>query len=84
MHAPEVKYEDRMKRYADHNFLPTSFEIHWFSLTNSVVLVILLTGFLAVILVKILKKDFSRYMEVDEVRQLDDCWHFFSFFGSSF
>lgn len=55
-----------MKRYADSTFLPTTFEIHWLSIINSVVLVLLLTAFLAIILMRILKKDFSKYMEIDE------------------
>ena len=67
IHTPEVTYDDRMKRYADSTFLPTTFEIHWLSIINTAVLVVLLTVFLAIILVRILKKDFSRYMEVDEV-----------------
>jgi hypothetical protein len=67
LHTPEVAYEDRMKRYADSTFLPTTFEIHWLSIINSFVLVLLLTAFLTIILMRILKKDFSRYMEVDEV-----------------
>ena len=61
-----MTYENRMKRYADSTFLPTSFEIHWLSIINSAVLVMLLTAFLTIILMRILKKDFSRYMEVDE------------------
>ena len=59
-------YDDRMKRYADSTFLPTTFEIHWLSVLNSFVLVLLLTAFLAIILMKILKNDFSKYMEIDE------------------
>ncbi|KAJ1400538.1 hypothetical protein B484DRAFT_414055 [Ochromonadaceae sp. CCMP2298] len=55
-----------MKRYADSTFLPTTFEIHWLSIINSFVLVLLLTAFLAIILMRILKKDFSKYMEIDE------------------
>jgi len=66
VHTPEIKYEDRMTRYHDSTFLPTSFEIHWLSVVNSFVLVILLAAFLTVIFMRILKKDFSRYMEVDE------------------
>ena len=66
VHTPEIHYEHRMKRYADSTFLPTSFEIHWLSIINSFVLVMLLTAFLTIILMRILKKDFSRYMEVDE------------------
>ena len=67
IHMPELKYNSRMKRYADSTFLPTTFEIHWLSIINSIVLVLLLTAFLAVILMRILKKDFSKYMEIDEV-----------------
>lgn len=59
-----------MKRYADSTFLPTTFEIHWLSIINSMVLVLLLTAFLAIILMRILKKDFSKYMEIDEVCML--------------
>lgn len=66
VHSPDVKYDDRMKRYADSTFLPTTFEIHWLSIINSFVLVLLLTAFLAIILMRILKKDFSKYMEIDE------------------
>jgi len=66
VHSPEIEYADRLKRYADSTFLPTSFEIHWLSIINSFVLVMLLTAFLTIILMRILKKDFSRYMEVDE------------------
>ncbi len=66
VHTPEIKFDERMKRYADNTFLPTTFEIHWLSIINSFVLVLLLTAFLAIILMRILKKDFSKYMEIDE------------------
>eukprot|EP00937_MAST-01D_sp_MAST-1D-sp2_P005126 g5126.t1 len=56
----------RMRRYVDTGFLPGSFEIHWLSIVNSVVLVVLLTVFLAIILMRVLKNDFSRYMQLDE------------------
>lgn len=68
VHTPHIKYSNRMKRYADSTFLPTTFEIHWLSIINSFVLVLLLTAFLAIILMRILKNDFSKYMEIDEVR----------------
>jgi hypothetical protein len=66
VHMPELTYANRMKRYADSTFLPNTFEIHWLSIINSFVLVLLLTAFLAIILMRILKKDFSKYMEIDE------------------
>lgn len=41
-------------------------EIHWLSIVNSFVLVLLLTAFLAFILLRVLKNDFARYLDVDE------------------
>ena len=36
-------------------------QIHWFSIVNSCVTVLLLTGFLATILMRVLKNDFVKY-----------------------
>ena len=66
VHMPQLKFDQRMSRYSDSTFLPSSFEIHWLAIINSFVLVLLLTAFLAIILMRILKKDFSKYMDVDE------------------
>ena len=62
----DLKWKDRLTRYADSQFVPSSFEIHWLSIINSFVLVLLLTAFLTIILLRILKNDFSRYMELDD------------------
>jgi len=59
-------WKNRMSRYAGTAFLPSSFEIHWLSIINSIVLVLLLTAFLTIILLRVLKNDFSRYMELDD------------------
>ena len=58
--ASDVPFAERMSRYAQYSFLPQSFEIHWLSIINSFVLVLLLTGFLSIILMRVLKNDFSR------------------------
>ena len=63
---PNLLWKHRMTRYADSRFLPKSFEIHWLSIINSFVLVLLLTAFLTIILLRVLKNDFSRYMELDD------------------
>jgi hypothetical protein len=63
---PDLSWKDRMTRYADSRFLPSGFEIHWLSIINSFVLVLLLTAFLTIILLRVLKNDLSRYMELDE------------------
>ncbi|KAG7336682.1 endomembrane protein 70-domain containing protein [Nitzschia inconspicua] len=63
---PNLTWKNRMSRYAESRFLPSSFEIHWLSIINSFVLVLLLTAFLTIILLRVLKNDFSRYMELDD------------------
>jgi MFS family permease len=68
-----VKWIDTDVNYVDRQFFHSrsaigeqAVEIHWLSIINTFVLVILLTAFLGVILVRVLRKDFARYMELDE------------------
>ena len=61
-----------MKRYAQYSFLPQSFEIHWLSIINSFVLVLLLTGFLCIILMRVLKNDFTRYSVGEEEEEEEE------------
>ena len=44
----------------------TALEVHWLSIINSFVLVLLLTVFLAFILMRVLKNDFARYLDVED------------------
>lgn len=62
----DVKFEDRAKLLKDTSFFPKTLEIHWLSVINSLILVLLLIGFVTVILFRILKKDFARYNLEDE------------------
>lgn len=62
----DITYENRMDKYEKMHFLPASYQIHWLSIINSFVLVIFLTVFLAFILIRILKNDFTRYMQQDQ------------------
>eukprot|EP00878_Enallax_costatus_P036961 GHUV01041625.1.p2 GENE.GHUV01041625.1~~GHUV01041625.1.p2 ORF type:complete len:119 (-),score=24.26 GHUV01041625.1:302-658(-) len=41
-------------------------QIHWFSIINSCVTVLLLTGFLTTILLRVLKNDFMKYTRDEE------------------
>ena len=61
----DLEWKDRMKSYTNSHF-GRGFEIHWLSVINSFVLVLLLVSFLAVIMVRILRNDFSKYMDIDE------------------
>ena len=61
-----IPFERRMEKYSRYSFLPQHLEIHWFSIINSCVTVLLLTGFLATILMRVLKNDFIKYSRDDE------------------
>ncbi|KAJ1975966.1 Transmembrane 9 super member 2 [Dimargaris verticillata] len=51
-------------------------QIHWFSIINSMVVIIFLTGMIAMVLVRTLRKDIARYnsMEAQEDLQEDFGW----------
>ena len=68
----DVTLAGRMMRYAQYSFLPQSFEIHWLSIINSFVLVLLLTAFLAIILMRVLKNDLSKYARSAEDLEDDE------------
>jgi len=55
-------FEKRMDKYSQSSSLPHHLEIHWFSIINSCVTVLLLTGFLTTILMRVLKNDFVKYV----------------------
>lgn len=59
-------FEQRMDKYRKYQFLKQHLEIHWFSIINSCVTVLLLTGFLATILMRVLRNDFVKFSRDDE------------------
>eukprot|EP01083_Nonionella_stella_P200113 733182_1 len=61
-----LPWNRRMTTYTNSMFMPSSHEIHWLSMINSCVLVLLLTAFVTIIFMRVLKNDFSKYMDVDE------------------
>ncbi|KAI9118143.1 hypothetical protein K1719_010475 [Acacia pycnantha] len=62
----DIPFEKRMEKYSQASTLPHHLEIHWFSIINSCVTVLLLTGFLATILTRILKNDFVKFAHDEE------------------
>jgi len=58
-----------MKQYAEQQMVGHELEIHWFSVLNSVVLVLLLTGFLFIILMRVLRADYVRYTSLEDQDQ---------------
>ena len=61
-----LEWKKRMTRYTNSMFAPQSSEIHWLSIINSCVLVLLLTAFLSIIFMRVLKNDFTNYMDIEE------------------
>lgn len=57
-------FATRFRRYLDNNFFEHN--IHWFSLFNAFMLVVLLVGVVALILLRTLRNDYSRYMRPDD------------------
>ncbi|KAL9244937.1 hypothetical protein vseg_018651 [Gypsophila vaccaria] len=64
-----IPFESRMDKYSQSSSLPHHLEIHWFSIINSCVTVLLLTGFLATILMRVLKNDFVKYAHDEETAE---------------
>lgn len=62
----EVTFENRMEKYSSSSAHSRHLEIHWFSIINSCVTVLLLTGFLGTILMRVLKNDFVKYAHDEE------------------
>ncbi|KAK8487959.1 hypothetical protein V6N11_007174 [Hibiscus sabdariffa] len=62
----DTLFDNRMEKYSQSSSLPHHLEIHWFSIINSCVTVLLLTGFLATILMRVLKNDFNKYAHDEE------------------
>ncbi len=52
-------FHSRFDRYLDHEFF--KHPIHWFSVFNSFMMVLFLTGLVALILLRTLKKDYAKY-----------------------
>jgi hypothetical protein len=62
-----LQFENRMTRFLEDSFLPQHMEIHWFSIINSSILVLLLLGILVTIFMRVLKHDFAKFSRDDEL-----------------
>jgi len=66
----EVKFEHRFHRYLDNKFF--KHQIHWFSIFNSFMMVLFLTGLVSLIMVRTLRRDYARYSITGEGDDYDD------------
>jgi transmembrane 9 superfamily protein 3 len=65
-------FEDRFNKYLDSDFF--EHKIHWFSIFNSFMMVVFLTGLVGVIFLKALRRDFARYEKVEELGDMVALW----------
>lgn len=61
-HRPDLSFDDRNVHEGEFN---DDLELHWISVINSFILVMMLTAFLSIVMLRILKRDFSRYMDLE-------------------
>eukprot|EP00210_Caulerpa_lentillifera_P004666 g4451.t1 len=76
--STNLPFERRMDRYSYNSLLPQHLEVHWFSIMNSCVIVLLLIGFLATILMRVLKNDTVKFTKDDEMGedQEESSWRY--------
>jgi len=65
----KVKFKDRLTFHLKANPTRHQREAHWLWVLNSSLLVVLLTGLLSMILLRTLKNDVARYLQVDQIDQ---------------
>lgn len=65
--ATTDEFHSRFERYLDHDFF--KHPIHWFSVFNSFMMVLFLTGLVALILLRTLKRDYARYGLVTDLEE---------------
>lgn len=68
-YTTEKEFKDRTTRYLDPKFF--EHKVHWFSIVNSFMLCLFLCAVVAIILMKTLKKDFTRYSKDEELESMD-------------
>lgn len=70
----DIPYSKRFEKYLDENFF--EHQIHWFSIFNSFMMVIFLTGLVSMILMRTLRRDYARYAkdddDMDDPRDIDE------------
>ena len=70
----DIPFGRRKERYEKYSFLPQHVELHWFSIANSCATVVVLTGVLASILLRVLRADVRRYMDPEAAENAEAGW----------
>ena len=70
-HETDIAFEDRSSNNAAELF-KEEVEIQWFSIFNSLVIAVLLTGFMIYVVLRVLKKDYQNYAKLEEEDDEED------------
>ncbi|OWM73657.1 transmembrane 9 superfamily member 5 [Punica granatum] len=71
-----TRFEDRMNRYLQTSMLPINKQIHWFSLLNSLVVLVLLMGLFALLFMRRLNNDLRMCSGGDEEEDKEAGWKY--------
>ncbi|KAK7341996.1 hypothetical protein VNO80_24937 [Phaseolus coccineus] len=64
--ATKIRFENRMDRYSRASLMSVHQQVHWFSFINSIVIILLLTGLLALLYMRHLRIDLKKYSNANE------------------
>ncbi|XP_047157152.1 transmembrane 9 superfamily member 5 [Vigna umbellata] len=64
--ATKIRFENRMDRYSRASLMSVHQQVHWFSFINSIVIILLLTGLLALLYMRHLRNDLKKYSDANE------------------
>ncbi|XP_077235779.1 transmembrane 9 superfamily member 3-like [Tasmannia lanceolata] len=67
-----VSFENRMDKYLKTSLLPQHLQLHWVSIFNSIVIIILLIGCLSVGVMRTLKNDLNKYSHGDDLEDNEE------------
>ncbi len=62
-------FAQRFDRYLDNDFF--EHKIHWFSIFNSIMMVVFLCGLVSLILMRVLRSDYARYSVEEDIDDID-------------
>nr|GMD12648.1 transmembrane 9 superfamily member 5 [Ipomoea batatas] len=71
-----TQHKSRTARYSKASLLPLQQKIHWFSFINSIVIIVLLTGFFVMVLMQRLKNDLRKFSGGDEEEDKEVGWKY--------
>ncbi|BAT90416.1 hypothetical protein LR48_Vigan08g138000 [Vigna angularis] len=64
--ATKIRFENRMDRYSRASLMSVHQQVHWFSFINSIVIILLLSGLLALLYMRHLRNDLKKYSDANE------------------